>query len=403
MFEYRRKILLIMGTDKKFWRYIFISVFIIFNAQLIIYFYLPALHDLVTKYNLTYAQSHNSFTCMLIGYAIAQFVCGNIATHLSVKRLVLLAFSIIILGTVSILYANHWAHMLLGRFLQGLGAGSLSVLSRILLRKKNSGKSLEKSMAYLFIGMSFAPILSPVISGVIDHKLGFSALSVTILIIALISIIFMFFFLLDNKPKKEPSSFANYIQNYKIILKNKIFLKNISILTLSMSVQFYYLAIMPFVLKAKFNYSSRTVGLCLMLVSLGSLIGNVFFSNISARKTGIFCIKFSQIILFVLAVLMLTSYETFINSYIFIGFVILFAFSLGGTQSFSCAGALEPFSSMVAPATSILGLLSWGGASLLNFIYSMVLGYTMLDLALVCSIVAVLTFLVSTRLRLKLD
>jgi MFS family permease len=85
-----------------------------------------------------------------------------------------------VFGILLCLFAHNSASLIiLGRVLQGIGAGCASVIARVSLRDRYEGSHLRQAMAYFGIVMAFVPTITPLAGGFLTTHFGWVSIFFT--------------------------------------------------------------------------------------------------------------------------------------------------------------------------------------------------------------------------------
>ena len=104
--------------------------------------------------------------------AISQLFYGPCADRFGRKPVLLMGMTLGFLGSLVCVFSPNVNILILGRFIQGMGAGAGNVLFRVILRDTFSGKELSKVAAWTTTFYSLAPAIAPVIGGYIEVSFG---------------------------------------------------------------------------------------------------------------------------------------------------------------------------------------------------------------------------------------
>lgn len=143
--------------------------------------YLPALPTIAEDLDTTIAATQTTLTAYFIAFGVAQLVYGPMADWLGRKRPILIGLSIFIAGSLASAWAPSIAWLAVGRFVQAMGAATVMVVPRAIVRDLYTGRQATRMMALIMLVISVSPMLAPLAgSGLIalgDWRLVFEVLA----------------------------------------------------------------------------------------------------------------------------------------------------------------------------------------------------------------------------------
>jgi MFS transporter, DHA1 family, multidrug resistance protein len=119
---------------------------------------------------------------LFIGLALAQIAYGPISDTMGRKPAAYIGFTIFIIGSLMCIFAGTFEVMLIGRFLQGVGAAGPRIVSLALVRDLYSGRAMAKIMSMVMGIFIIVPVIAPSVGQVLllvgDWRLIFVVLLV---------------------------------------------------------------------------------------------------------------------------------------------------------------------------------------------------------------------------------
>jgi DHA1 family bicyclomycin/chloramphenicol resistance-like MFS transporter len=113
---------------------------------------------------------------LFIGLALGQLFYGPLSDSIGRKPSMYLGFGLFILGSILSMAASDFTMMLLGRFLQGIGAAGPRVVAMALIRDRFQGSSMARVMSFVMTVFILVPILAPALGQVVLHFAGWRAI-----------------------------------------------------------------------------------------------------------------------------------------------------------------------------------------------------------------------------------
>ena len=110
-----------------------------------------------------------SMVIYILGVAVSQPFYGIISEGIGRKGPLLTGLSIMFVGTLICISATSITMLILGRFIQGIGAAAGSSLWRTIFRDVYSSEDLAKYGSYLAIGVTFIIPTAPALGAYLQH------------------------------------------------------------------------------------------------------------------------------------------------------------------------------------------------------------------------------------------
>ncbi len=129
--------------------------------------YLPALPTIANELNVAAGSVQFTVAIFMIGVAIGQVIYGPITDKFGRKTPLLFGFGLYVIGAVICASAPTITWLIIGRFVQALGASAGAVISSAIARDLWSGNMLADRLSLLVLVLGVAPILAPSLGGVI--------------------------------------------------------------------------------------------------------------------------------------------------------------------------------------------------------------------------------------------
>jgi DHA1 family bicyclomycin/chloramphenicol resistance-like MFS transporter len=144
---------------------------------------LPALPQIAADLGVADVNNRQLVVIVLfIGLALAQIAYGPISDTMGRKPAAYIGFTIFIGGSLLCVFAWSFEIMLIGRFLQGVGAAGPRIVSLALVRDLYSGRAMAKIMSMVMGIFIIVPVIAPSVGQVLllvgDWRLIFVALLV---------------------------------------------------------------------------------------------------------------------------------------------------------------------------------------------------------------------------------
>jgi DHA1 family bicyclomycin/chloramphenicol resistance-like MFS transporter len=148
---------------------------------------LPALsviaHDLGAENN----EQQYVVSAFLLSFGIAQIIFGPLSDSFGRKPVIYLGIGIYLVGSIICIFAGDFYDIVLGRAIQGFGAGGPRVTIIALIRDKYKGNDMARVMSLIMMVFILAPILAPTIGQGILLVGEWQAIFIFLIVLALLS------------------------------------------------------------------------------------------------------------------------------------------------------------------------------------------------------------------------
>ncbi|PPR79003.1 MAG: Bicyclomycin resistance protein [Alphaproteobacteria bacterium MarineAlpha2_Bin1] len=363
-------------------------------APLSVDMYLPSLPMLAKVYDVNEATIQLTLSSFLLGFAIAQLIHGPLSDRWGRKPVIFLGIAIYIVASIGIILSTRIEVMIIFRFFQAFGGSAGPVIARAIVRDKFSKDKSSQILSILFLVMSMAPLLAPLIGGQILYFLGWKYIFLILIIFSFICLILMFK-MSESLPKSSRSkiSFLSILIIYKNLLFNKLFVGYGLCMSFGFSGMFAYISGSPFFIIDYLKFSPQIFGLFffinVLFLILGSTINALFVNRYGSKKMlfigTLISAKFGILILINILLYPELRYTMLI-------FITLFMPSVTITGANATASALNLFPNNVGSAAAGLGAIQFlvGGVS--GYIVGELYFFTYFSMGVVIGISGLLCF-----------
>jgi DHA1 family bicyclomycin/chloramphenicol resistance-like MFS transporter len=127
--------------------------------------YLPSLPSIGLDLKASAADTQATVSSFLAGMAIGQFFYGPASDRFGRKPPILLGIGVYVLASIGCTLAHSVGFLMLGRFIQALGACAGGVVSRAIVRDRFNHTETARVLSLMMLIMGLAPILAPLLGG----------------------------------------------------------------------------------------------------------------------------------------------------------------------------------------------------------------------------------------------
>lgn len=394
-----RSIIVTLQAMKKE-NFLLIAILLIFVVSLGVLasdMYLPSLPAIAVALHISKSTVQLTITYYLLALALSQLFYGPLSDRFGRRNTLLLGISICLVGSVICVFARTGEELILGRIIQGAGAGSSSSLFRSIMRDTFSGIELVKVAGWASIAFTVAPAVAPIIGGYIETYFGWRTTFLFLALYILLSLFVVKFYLKETNKNLNPHAthLQTLIKNYRTILTDARFI-GYSICTMVVTCGlFAYLTASPFLFEQVLKLSPVAYGwtalFCIFASITGKLLNTWLIGAIDGKKLmqiGIFTMLLSGL------AMILTVMLHWVNVAAIIVPAMIYIFAGGFIFTNSMTGALAPFSKMAGSAAALYSFLQTSGGFIGSAILSCWHTHNQLPLAAVFTALAVIAALV---------
>ncbi|CAH6829650.1 multidrug effflux MFS transporter [Vibrio alginolyticus] len=292
-----------------------LAMMIIATGQVGVSIYLPSLPLIAADLSVTQVDVQLLVTLFLVGFGLSQLFYGPMSDAVGRRPIFLLGQGVYLIGTVvCVVFSDNMTALEVGRLLQGLGAGSASVLGRSVLRDSYDGAQLTKALSYISITASIMPIIAPVFGGWISFHLGWEAVFLFVLLYLLAIFTLGYFVLHETLPYgKSRFQVSQVVKNYGSLITNRQVLSSASYNWMSYMASLVSLSLFPFLMQEQLGLTAAEYGSLMIVPSAGLLIGSVALNVLNRRFSTPQLMSFAILIILASGAWLLTHELTIFN------------------------------------------------------------------------------------------
>jgi MFS transporter, DHA1 family, multidrug resistance protein len=309
--------------------------------------YLPALPTIAADLGATTGATQMTLMAFFIGFGAAQIVYGPASDMTGRKPPLYFGLALFIVGAVGSGLAPSIGWLIGCRLVQGIGAASVMVVPRAVIRDLHTGVEATRLMSTVMLVLSVSPILAPLAGSALIVPFGWRAVFVAATVAALLALLLVAFVLPETWPaeRRVKSELGSVLAGYGVLLRDRRFLGLTFIGGLGMASFFAFIASASFIYVNHFGLTPVEFSVAFSVNAVGFIGASQFSANLGAR--------------YGMARVVATAVAAFAAMS-----VLLFAVTLAGADSlpvlmamlflaFACLG-------LVIPATMVLSLEEHG-------------------------------------------
>lgn len=243
--------------------------------------FLPSLTNIARDFNADYSLVSLSIAGYLAITALMQLVIGPMSDRFGRRPILLCGLSVFVVGSLGCLLASDIYSFLLFRALQATVISGW-VLSMAMIRDTRSEGESASLIGYVAMSMAIAPMLGPMIGGLLDELFGWRASFALYSLMGLILLLLCWFDLAETNHSPS-ATFAVQFDAYPELLGSRRFW-GFAICALFSTGAFYvFLAGVPMVAARQFSISPGLLGFYMGTITAGFAAGSFLAGRYSQR------------------------------------------------------------------------------------------------------------------------
>jgi DHA1 family bicyclomycin/chloramphenicol resistance-like MFS transporter len=299
----------------------------------------------------------------MIAFGLMQIVYGPLADSFGRRPTLIAGLGIYCIGTVMAIFADSYDHLLIARFVQGLGAAAPRVLTMAITRDCFEGREMARVMSFVMMVFIILPVFAPASGSLILALANWHMIFVSTLVLA-IAIVCWY---LLRMPETLHAEYRHKLSMRRIGRDIKTTVTNRQTIGYATAMGIMFACLMAYIGSAQQIFETEVYGLGVWFpLAFGMIAACMSFSSFVnarlVRKIGMH--KISHVALFIMTA------SSLINVLIalwFDGHPPLFVFGIGLTTILFCFSltmpnfnslAMEPVGAIAGTASSITGVYS---------------------------------------------
>ncbi len=217
-------------------------------GPLAIDFYLPAFPAMAQAFATDEKHVQATLAAYFLGLSIGQLAYGPVADRFGRRKPLMFGVTVFTLASLACAYATNLDTLVLARFVQALGGCAGMVLSRAIVSDKCDPVASAKVFSQLMLVMGLAPILAPMLGGVLVNVAGWQSIFLTLGLFSAACLLAVSLGLPESMPEDMPRQpLSGALRQYLRLLADRVFLGHAVTGGIAIAGMFAYIAGSPFV------------------------------------------------------------------------------------------------------------------------------------------------------------
>jgi DHA1 family bicyclomycin/chloramphenicol resistance-like MFS transporter len=247
--------------------------------------YLPALPTIAADLGASTAATQMTLMAFFVGFGVSQIVYGPASDMTGRKPPLYFGLSLFIVGAVGSALSPSIGWLIGFRLIQGIGAASVMVVPRAVIRDLHTGVEATRLMSTVMLVLSVSPILAPLAGSALIVPFGWRAVFVAATVAALLGFLLTAFVLPETWPaeRRVKSELRSVISGYGSLLRDLRFLGLTFIGGLGMASFFAFIASASFIYTGHYGLSPVEFSLAFSVNAVGFIGASQFSATLGAR------------------------------------------------------------------------------------------------------------------------
>lgn len=364
--------------------------------------YAPSIPAIASDLGIPIDDVQFSMAIFMFGISLSQLVYGPLSEGIGRKVPLLVGLVIATLGSLICLTASTITILIVGRFIQGVGAGAGASLWRSIFRDCFKGHQMVKYGAYLSIIATFIVPAAPTLGGYLQTYGGWRSNFIFLLGYCIVAflIVAVIFKETNVHHHKDRLTFRFYKKSFGQLLTSPIFMGYCLCTFLCYGAFFSWFVVGPVLLIKIIGLTPVEFGWITLFVGGGSMaLASLINGKLVTRLGSHFMLRCGWSLMIIAGVLMLSlKFTCGINAYIIVGPIALLYFGSTFIWPSAFAGAFAPFGKIAGYAGALYSFMQIGGAALMGALIAFLPDTDQVPLSLIFIIAPILAWVIFEKI-----
>jgi DHA1 family bicyclomycin/chloramphenicol resistance-like MFS transporter len=247
--------------------------------------YLPALPTIAADLQASTAATQMTLMAFFVAFGICQVAYGPVSDMVGRKPPLYFGLALFIVGSIGCAAAASIGWLIVFRVVQGMGASSVMVIPRAVIRDLHTGIEATKLMSLVMLVLSVSPILAPLAGSALIVPFGWRAVFVAVTVVAVLGVVMAAVALPETRQPKDriAVSLGSVLGGFGQLFRHRRFLGLTFIGGLGMSSFFAFLASSSFVYIGHFGLTPTEYSLAFSANAVGFIGASQFAARLGER------------------------------------------------------------------------------------------------------------------------
>ncbi|AGT08712.1 multidrug effflux MFS transporter [Paracoccus aminophilus] len=240
--------------------------------------YLPALPQIAHDLGASDARAQQTLSIYFLVFGVAQMIYGPMADAIGRRKPLLIGVGLFLVASLAATLAQDMTTLIIARAFQALGAATLMVVPRAIVRDSATGTDATRMMAAIMIVISISPMLAPMFGSGVMAFAGWRSIFGCLAAASVIALLLILFVLPETQDPKDrqPVRLDAMLAGMKTLLQSRRFMGLSMIGGFAMASFFVYLAAAPFVYTGQYELSPTGFSVVFAINAIGFFAASQF-------------------------------------------------------------------------------------------------------------------------------
>jgi DHA1 family bicyclomycin/chloramphenicol resistance-like MFS transporter len=246
--------------------------------------FLPALPAIQDAFTVSAGRAQLVLSASLGAIAFSTLFYGPASDSFGRRPVMVVGLVIFLVGSIICAVAPSISILILGRVVQAVGGGAGMVLSRAIIRDLYDRETAAKMLAYMVTVLVMAPMVAPLIGGVLNDWAGWRSIFVFTGIAGVAALALAYPRVPETLAQPvQDQSLVGMLRNFISLLRVPAFLGYVGQLSFGLGMFMAFIGAAPFVVVRVLERPPTELGVWLMLMSGGFMTGTFLTARIAGR------------------------------------------------------------------------------------------------------------------------
>ncbi|MER2508667.1 multidrug effflux MFS transporter [Amaricoccus sp.] len=247
--------------------------------------YLPAMPTIAADLGASVGATQMTLMAFFLAFGLCQLGYGPVSDMAGRRPPLFFGLGLFSLASVGCALAGTIEWLIAFRFVQGVGAASVMVIPRAIIRDRYTGIEATRMMALTMLVISVGPMLAPLFGSALIIPFGWRAVFVAITLAALLAIVLVWKLLPETHApeRRMPIGGAEIAAAFRTLVRDPVFMGLTFIAGLGMASFFAFLASSSFLYIDHFGLTPTEYSLAFSFNAIGFFAASQAAAGLGAR------------------------------------------------------------------------------------------------------------------------